>query len=75
MLTLFCKVQFILLVLYWIPKTTIPFMAQWTSELNLTSRYLLPDNAIHPFDSIIAKVVKQDHLQYMMLVLFHDIKL
>ena len=50
-------------------------MAQWTSELNLTSRYLLPDYAIHPFDGIIAKVVKQDHLQYLVLVLFHDIKL
>ena len=75
MLTLFCKVHFILLVLYWIPKTTIPFMAQWTSELNMTSRYLLPDYAIHPFDSIIAKVVKQDQPQYLVLVPFHDIKL
>ena len=70
----FCPSSAPLLVLYkWIPKTTIPFMAQWTSELNMTSRYLLPDYAIHPFDSIIAKVVKQDQLQYLVLVLFHDI--
>ena len=74
MLTLFCKVHFILLVLYWIPKTDVPFMAQWASELYVSARFILPDYAIHPFDGIIAKVIKLDHLQYLMVVLFDDIK-
>ena len=64
-----------LLLLYWVPETAVPFMAQWASEPNMTSRYLLPYYAIHPFDSIIAKVVKQDQPQYLVLVPFHDIKL
>ena len=64
-----------LLLLYWIPETAVPFIAQWASELYVSARFILPDYANHPFDGIIAKVVKLDHLQYLMVVLFHDIKL
>ena len=63
-----------LLLLYRIPQTAIPLMAQWAPEFNVSARFILPDYAIHPFDGIIAKVIKLDHLQYLMVILFDDIK-
>ena len=63
-----------LLLLYRIPQTAVPLMAQWAPKFDVSVRFILPDYAIHPLDCVIAKVVKLDELQYLMFVLFNHIE-
>ena len=43
-----------LLLLYRIPQTAVPLMAQWAPEFDFSARFILADNAIHPLDCVIA---------------------